>query len=203
MRLRRTLCLPLTLRRHFPMTVSSIFTSDLPALTVFDQMTLKVILPIWVHPLSSYCGFLSLFKKRKWGLNVILLSIMLRKINFLLLHMHLPWNHEPECLPLSSHTSILTYFSSQVDAIMAIKFEYGVKKNWAGDPCFPTIYAWDGVECSNTSGNTTRITSLWVSKSVCFHFLLFSFLQVLVVQFIIGASDLNIGFQIAMQRPLQ
>ena len=35
------------------------------------------------------------------------------------------------------------------------------------------------------------------------YFLLFSFLQVLVVQFIIGASDLNIGFQIAMQRPLQ
>ncbi|RLM86685.1 putative LRR receptor-like serine/threonine-protein kinase [Panicum miliaceum] len=48
---------------------------------------------------------------------------------------------------------------------MAIKFEYGMKKNWTGDPCFPTIYAWDGVECSNTSGNTTRITSLDLSNS--------------------------------------
>jgi hypothetical protein len=86
---------------------------------------------------------------------------------------------------------------------MAIKFEYGVKKNWTGDPCFPTIYAWDGVECSNTSGKTTRITSLWVSKSISFRFLVFLFLQVLVVQFIIGASDLNVGLQIAMQRPLK
>ena len=51
-------------------------------------------------------------------------------------------------------------FSVLVDAIMAIKFEYGVKKNWMGDPCFPAIYARDGVKCSNTSGNTTRITSL-------------------------------------------
>ena len=54
----------------------------------------------------------------------------------------------------SDSTSVL------VDAIMAIKFEYGVKKNWMGDPCFPVIYAWHGVKCSNTSGNTTRITSL-------------------------------------------
>ncbi|KAG2642966.1 hypothetical protein PVAP13_2KG291100 [Panicum virgatum] len=58
-----------------------------------------------------------------------------------------------------------TTFPNDFDAIMAIKFEYGVKKNWAGDPCFPTIYAWDGVECSNTSGNTMRITSLDLSNS--------------------------------------
>ncbi|XP_025802351.1 probable LRR receptor-like serine/threonine-protein kinase At1g51810 isoform X2 [Panicum hallii] len=58
-----------------------------------------------------------------------------------------------------------TTFPDDFDAIMAIKFEYGVKKNWTGDPCFPTIYAWDGVECSNTSGKTTRITSLDLSKS--------------------------------------
>jgi len=46
------------------------------------------------------------------------------------------------------------------DAIMAIKLGYGVKKNWMGDPCFPVKYAWDGVECSNTSDSTMRITSL-------------------------------------------
>ncbi|CAL5081063.1 unnamed protein product [Urochloa decumbens] len=58
-----------------------------------------------------------------------------------------------------------TTFPEDFDAIMAIKFEYGVKKNWTGDPCFPTIYAWDGVKCSNTSGNTTRITALDLSNS--------------------------------------
>jgi len=58
-----------------------------------------------------------------------------------------------------------TTFPDDFDAIMAIKFEYGVKKNWTGDPCFPTIYAWNGVKCSNTSGNTTRITSLDLSYS--------------------------------------
>ncbi|XP_062199184.1 probable LRR receptor-like serine/threonine-protein kinase At1g51810 isoform X2 [Phragmites australis] len=56
-------------------------------------------------------------------------------------------------------------FSTDIDAIMAIKFEYGVKKNWTGDPCYPTIYAWNGVKCSNTSNNTMRITSLDLSNS--------------------------------------
>jgi hypothetical protein len=50
-----------------------------------------------------------------------------------------------------------------VDAIMAIKKEYGVTKNWMGDPCFPTNYTWDDVKCGNADGNTTRITSLSVS----------------------------------------
>ncbi|CAL5064751.1 unnamed protein product [Urochloa decumbens] len=58
-----------------------------------------------------------------------------------------------------------TTFPEDFDAIMAIKFEYGVKKNWTGDLCFPTIYAWDGVKCSNTSDNTTRITALDLSNS--------------------------------------
>uniref|UniRef100_J3MWS4 Malectin-like domain-containing protein n=1 Tax=Oryza brachyantha TaxID=4533 RepID=J3MWS4_ORYBR len=30
------------------------------------------------------------------------------------------------------------------DAIMAIKHEYGIKKNWMGDPCFPNNFASDG-----------------------------------------------------------
>jgi hypothetical protein len=54
----------------------------------------------------------------------------------------------------------ISVFCMLVDAIMAIKNEYGVKKNWMGDPCFPTDYTWDGVKCGNTIGNTTRITSL-------------------------------------------
>ncbi|KAL6655713.1 hypothetical protein ACP70R_006539 [Stipagrostis hirtigluma subsp. patula] len=48
---------------------------------------------------------------------------------------------------------------------MAIKFEYGLKKNWTGDPCFPIQHGWDGVKCSNKSDNTMRITSLDLSKS--------------------------------------
>ncbi|TKW32797.1 hypothetical protein SEVIR_2G190800v4 [Setaria viridis] len=58
-----------------------------------------------------------------------------------------------------------TTLPEDFDAIMAIKLEYGVKKNWMGDPCSPTKYAWEGVTCINTSDNTTRITSLDLSNS--------------------------------------
>ncbi|XP_062198812.1 probable LRR receptor-like serine/threonine-protein kinase At1g51810 [Phragmites australis] len=58
-----------------------------------------------------------------------------------------------------------TTFPKDFDAIMVIKLEYGVKKNWIGDPCFPTKYAWDGVKCSNTSDNVVRITSIDLSNS--------------------------------------
>ncbi|XP_066337563.1 probable LRR receptor-like serine/threonine-protein kinase At1g05700 isoform X2 [Miscanthus floridulus] len=55
-----------------------------------------------------------------------------------------------------------TTFHQDFDAIMAIKIEYGVKKNWMGDPCFPYKYAWEGVKCNN---DTMRITSLDLSDS--------------------------------------
>ncbi|KAF7058732.1 hypothetical protein CFC21_065730 [Triticum aestivum] len=51
------------------------------------------------------------------------------------------------------------------NAMMAIKLEYGVKKNWMGDPCFPAKYRWDGVNCSDITANTTRIISLDLSDS--------------------------------------
>ncbi|KAE8790691.1 putative LRR receptor-like serine/threonine-protein kinase PAM74 [Hordeum vulgare] len=56
-------------------------------------------------------------------------------------------------------------FSKDFDAMMAIKLEYGVKKNWMGDPCFPAKYGWNGVKCSNVTENITRIISLDLSKS--------------------------------------
>uniref|UniRef100_J3MWT6 Protein kinase domain-containing protein n=1 Tax=Oryza brachyantha TaxID=4533 RepID=J3MWT6_ORYBR len=56
-------------------------------------------------------------------------------------------------------------FSKDFDAIMAIKHEYGVKKNWMGDPCFPNQYAWEGVKCRNTSDNVQRIISIDMSNS--------------------------------------
>ncbi|WVZ64677.1 hypothetical protein U9M48_014167 [Paspalum notatum var. saurae] len=59
----------------------------------------------------------------------------------------------------------LTTLPADFDAIMKIKKEYGVEKNWMGDPCLPVQYAWDGVRCTNTSANTTRITSLDLSHS--------------------------------------
>jgi hypothetical protein len=57
-------------------------------------------------------------------------------------------------------TPMVFHFSMLVEAMMAIKREYGVNKNWNGDPCFPPKYAWNGVKCSNVTGNTTRIIYL-------------------------------------------
>ncbi|XP_054818569.1 putative leucine-rich repeat receptor-like serine/threonine-protein kinase At2g19230 isoform X2 [Prosopis cineraria] len=49
-----------------------------------------------------------------------------------------------------------------VNAIMRIKLTYGISKiSWQGDPCVPSAFAWEGVNCS--SGNNTRIVSLNVT----------------------------------------
>lgn len=70
-----------------------------------------------------------------------------------------------EIYGLITHNTSRT-FPRDVEVIMAIKLEYGVMKNWMGDPCFPVKYAWDGVNCSsNTTGSTARITSLDLSNS--------------------------------------
>uniref|UniRef100_J3MWR8 Malectin-like domain-containing protein n=1 Tax=Oryza brachyantha TaxID=4533 RepID=J3MWR8_ORYBR len=58
-----------------------------------------------------------------------------------------------------------TTFSEDFDAIMAIKYEYGIRKNWMGDPCFPPEFLWSGVECSNPRDKTMRIISLDLSNS--------------------------------------
>ncbi|OAY68757.1 putative LRR receptor-like serine/threonine-protein kinase, partial [Ananas comosus] len=50
------------------------------------------------------------------------------------------------------------------DAIMAVKAQYQVKRNWMGDPCNPTEYAWDGLNCSYTA-SPSRITSVNLSSS--------------------------------------
>ncbi|KAF2915826.1 hypothetical protein DAI22_09g069700 [Oryza sativa Japonica Group] len=69
-----------------------------------------------------------------------------------------------EIYTLVAHSTPTT-FSKDFDAIMAIKFEYGIKKNWMGDPCSPSRFAWDGVICRNTSDNIPRIISLDLSNS--------------------------------------
>ncbi|KAL5205296.1 hypothetical protein ABZP36_033505 [Zizania latifolia] len=66
---------------------------------------------------------------------------------------------------LITHDTTAT-FSKDFDAIMAIKLEYEVKKNWMGDPCSPQKFTWEGVKCrKNTSDNTMRIISIDLSDS--------------------------------------
>ena len=45
-----------------------------------------------------------------------------------------------------------------VEAITDIKKLYNVTKNWQGDPCVPSEYSWDGLNCSGD--NHPRIISL-------------------------------------------
>ncbi|KAF0915204.1 hypothetical protein E2562_034161, partial [Oryza meyeriana var. granulata] len=54
--------------------------------------------------------------------------------------------------------------AEDVDAIMTIKINYQVKKNWMGDPCLPEKYAWSGLKC-RIQGVTSRIISLDLSSS--------------------------------------
>ncbi|KAK1312582.1 Senescence-induced receptor-like serine/threonine-protein kinase [Acorus calamus] len=54
-------------------------------------------------------------------------------------------------------------FGQDVDAIQQIKWAYGIKRNWMGDPCLPHAYSWEGLACSND--NLPRIISLNLSSS--------------------------------------
>ncbi|MED6136237.1 hypothetical protein PIB30_054209 [Stylosanthes scabra] len=52
-----------------------------------------------------------------------------------------------------------------VDAITNIKKDYGVARNWEGDPCGPIKYVWQGLNCSFDGNDPPRITSLNLSSS--------------------------------------
>ncbi|XP_022997845.1 LRR receptor-like serine/threonine-protein kinase IOS1 [Cucurbita maxima] len=52
-----------------------------------------------------------------------------------------------------------------VDAIESIKNNYGVTKDWQGDPCAPKMFAWQGVNCSHDASTPPRITGLDLSSS--------------------------------------
>ncbi|CAL9764343.1 unnamed protein product [Musa acuminata subsp. burmannicoides] len=47
--------------------------------------------------------------------------------------------------------------SRNVDAMVAIKGTYAVKRNWMGDPCMPKAYAWDGLNCTVDVAGVSRI----------------------------------------------
>ncbi|CAA7026498.1 unnamed protein product [Microthlaspi erraticum] len=51
------------------------------------------------------------------------------------------------------------------DAATSIKASYKVKKNWQGDPCLPSVYIWEGLDCSYDSLTPPRITSLNLTSS--------------------------------------
>nr|POF10769.1 putative leucine-rich repeat receptor-like serine/threonine-protein kinase [Quercus suber] len=53
--------------------------------------------------------------------------------------------------------------TDDVEAIMEIKERYRVTKNWQGDPCVPSEFSWDGLNCSDK--NPPRIISLNLSSS--------------------------------------
>ncbi|KAK7828301.1 putative leucine-rich repeat receptor-like serine/threonine-protein kinase, partial [Quercus suber] len=50
-----------------------------------------------------------------------------------------------------------------IEAIMDIKKLYNVTRNWQGDPCVPSKYSWDGLNCSDD--NHPRIISRNLSSS--------------------------------------
>ncbi|KAF5466495.1 hypothetical protein F2P56_016415 [Juglans regia] len=52
--------------------------------------------------------------------------------------------------------------TEDVKAIMEIKTRYNVTRNWQGDPCVPSEYSWDGLNCTND--NPPRIISLNLSS---------------------------------------
>uniref|UniRef100_A0A8I6YG72 non-specific serine/threonine protein kinase n=1 Tax=Hordeum vulgare subsp. vulgare TaxID=112509 RepID=A0A8I6YG72_HORVV len=52
--------------------------------------------------------------------------------------------------------------TQDVQAMMNIKTEYQVKKNWMGDPCLPEKYTWIGLTCKS-DGVTSRVKTLNLS----------------------------------------
>ncbi|THU59477.1 hypothetical protein C4D60_Mb07t02540 [Musa balbisiana] len=54
--------------------------------------------------------------------------------------------------------------SDDVDAIINVRVQYQLKRNWMGDPCSPKEYAWDGLKCSYDL-TSPRITDVNLSAS--------------------------------------
>ncbi|XP_048423180.1 probable LRR receptor-like serine/threonine-protein kinase At4g29180 isoform X2 [Pyrus x bretschneideri] len=55
-------------------------------------------------------------------------------------------------------------YGEDADAITNVKTTYQIKKIWAGDPCGPRNFSWEGLEC-NYSVSLPRIISLNLSSS--------------------------------------
>ncbi|CAD6267420.1 unnamed protein product [Miscanthus lutarioriparius] len=54
---------------------------------------------------------------------------------------------------------------AEAKAMMTIRTNYALKKNWMGDPCAPKEFAWDGLNCSYPSTGPARVTVLRLASS--------------------------------------
>ncbi|XP_050379488.1 probable LRR receptor-like serine/threonine-protein kinase At4g29180 [Argentina anserina] len=55
-------------------------------------------------------------------------------------------------------------YTEDIDAIMNVKTTYQIKKIWAGDPCAPNNFSWEGLNC-NYNVSVPRIISLNLTSS--------------------------------------
>ncbi|KAJ3678985.1 hypothetical protein LUZ61_021149 [Rhynchospora tenuis] len=68
--------------------------------------------------------------------------------------------------PINFSGSVQPTHQQDFYALMSIKHQYKVKKNWMGDPCLPpTIGAWDGLTCNYNSSTGTVIQKVNLSSS--------------------------------------
>ncbi|KAF0896626.1 hypothetical protein E2562_026741 [Oryza meyeriana var. granulata] len=56
-------------------------------------------------------------------------------------------------------------YSEDASSMMIIQSRFSLKRNWAGDPCSPAAFAWDGLNCSYTPRGPPRITGLDLSHN--------------------------------------
>ncbi|KAG6526604.1 hypothetical protein ZIOFF_016596 [Zingiber officinale] len=52
-----------------------------------------------------------------------------------------------------------------LDAVTVIKEWYRIQRNWMGDPCSPSAFVWDGLNCTYSLSNSPRVTALNLSSS--------------------------------------
>ncbi|XP_042465203.1 probable LRR receptor-like serine/threonine-protein kinase At1g05700 isoform X3 [Zingiber officinale] len=55
--------------------------------------------------------------------------------------------------------------AGDVDAMTVIKERYRIQRNWMGDPCSPSALVWDGLNCTYSLSNSSRVTALNLSSS--------------------------------------
>lgn len=75
------------------------------------------------------------------------------------------------------------------EAMMEIRRNYEVKKNWMGDPCFPPSYKWEGIRCSYNGDNPPRVISMYIFF-ITFASLVLAYFIIIIV-FSIFHSDLS------------
>ncbi|PON62497.1 Mitogen-activated protein kinase kinase kinase [Parasponia andersonii] len=77
---------------------------------------------------------------------------------------HPPILNAVEIHMVRKKTELPTY-AGDADAIEDIKKAYQIIKNWAGDPCGPKNFSWEGLKCSNNASSPPQIISLNLTSS--------------------------------------